>query len=397
MQRAMNYVRGAVRVEVTCEYPERFVNLCAMNGVEFWGMERGPGNTLRTHMRVSGFRTLAGLSDGAGFSLRQIKRSGAPVFLRRMRKRYVLLAGLIAVFLLTRALALFVWEIDVIGNVNVPESVILENLRDLGVSQGSFGPKANSEALSNEMLLRIPELSWFAVNIRGSHADVLVRERIPVPEIVDERRPTMVCASKSGVVTSVVVLSGARVCTVGDTVQAGDILVSGIVDGAFGGRRTVHAMAEVYARTWYEMSSQMPLETHARQGAGEAKTRRSLVIAGNTINLYFNAGILWSNYDKIITEKTVKLPLGSIAPLTLVTERVTRYEPIPVKLTVAAAEGILQAGLTERLRGEISGGEIIASSFETRVSGGTVTVTLRAECKEQIARARDFTDGESAY
>ena len=58
-----------------------------------------------------------------------------------------------------------------------------------------------SEAISNDMLLKIPELSWIAVNISGSHADILVRERIPKPLIVDENAPTMVYAVKSGIIT----------------------------------------------------------------------------------------------------------------------------------------------------------------------------------------------------
>jgi similar to stage IV sporulation protein len=71
-----------------------------------------------------------------------------------------------------------------------------------------------------------------------------------------------------------------------------------------------------------------------------------------------------------------------------------RYEPVPSSLTKSEAEAILKSGLTARLRGEIGDGEILASDFETDEKNGVVTVTLRAECREQIARERDFTDSE---
>jgi similar to stage IV sporulation protein len=386
-------MRGVVRVEALCEYPERFVNVCAMNGVEFWGMERLDGGVMRAYMHVAGYRRLCAAAD-AGFSIRQIRKSGVPFFLWRMRKRYFLLFGLLCCFLAIRAMALFVWEIDVYGNETVPKARILETLRDLGVSPGAFGPGVKSEALSNDVLLQIPELSWFAVNVRGSHADVLVRERVPKPRIVDESRPTMVYAVKSGVITKTSVLEGAPKMTAGDTVEKGDVLVSGVMVSRTGGRRLVHAMAEVTARTWYELSAQIPLESSVKRYTGEVKEKRALVIAGQRINLYFKGGILWSNYDKITSEKSFRLPGGVELPFAVVSERYEAYAPIKTFLGRGEAAELLKEGLMRRLNAQLDGGELAAAEFEITGDGGAVTVILRAECLERIAAERDFTDAE---
>jgi similar to stage IV sporulation protein len=320
---------------------------------------------------------------------------GVPFFLWRMRKRYFLLLGLVCCFLAIRVMGLFVWDIDVYGSETVPKARILETLRGLGVAPGAFSFGVKSEALANDMLLQIPELSWFAVNVRGSHADVLVRERVPKPRIVDETRPTMVYAAKSGVITKMSVLEGAPAAAAGDTVEKGDVLVSGVMVSRTGGRRLVHAMAEVTARTWYELSARTTLETAVKRYTGEVKERRALIIAGRRINLYFKGGILQSNYDKITLEKNVRLPGGVELPFAVVTERYEAYAPVKTFLGRDAAAELLKEGLMRRLNAELDGGEIASAAFEVTADGGAVTVTLRAECLEPIGAERDFTDAET--
>jgi similar to stage IV sporulation protein len=109
-----------------------------------------------------------------------------PYFLWRFRKRYILLIGAAAVFIAVWAMSLFIWEIDVHGNEKVSKQQILSVLGDMGVGIGSFGPTIVSEAISNDILLKIPELAWIAVNVYGSHADILVRERIEKARLLDK-------------------------------------------------------------------------------------------------------------------------------------------------------------------------------------------------------------------
>ena len=39
MQKVINFLRGSVRLEAEGAFPERFLNLCAQNGVAFWAVE----------------------------------------------------------------------------------------------------------------------------------------------------------------------------------------------------------------------------------------------------------------------------------------------------------------------------------------------------------------------
>lgn len=394
MKKAVNYFRGSIRVHVECPYPERLVNICAQNDIEFWDLERFSPTTVHISMHINGYRKLRSLADKAGFEISQAKKTGVPFFLWKIRKRYVLLAGMLVMFIAVWVLSLFVWEIDVHGNEEVSSQQIIEALKEVGVGIGSFGLSIKSEAISNDMILKIPELAWIAVNINGSHADILVRERIPKPVIVDENAPTMVCAIKSGIISKMSVLEGARVFTEGDTVQAGDIIVTGVMDSIANGKRMVHAMADVYARTWYELSSQMMLETSEKDYTGDTKTKTAIIIAGIRINLYFNGRISFDNYDKITTEKSLVLPTGNVLPIAIVTEKYTEYTASDTKLSLLAAEELLEKRLLDRLELKVGDGEVVRTSFDTTIENDVVKVTLKAECLEQIAAERPFTAEE---
>jgi len=396
MKSAVNFLIGSVRVRAECPYPERVMNICAQNNIPFWDYERTGPTTVEFSVYYSGYRKLGDLAPRAGFSIERARKKGVPFFLWRLRRRHALLIGLVVTLLAVWTLSLFVWEIEVKGNETVSTREILEVLEELGVGIGSFGPTVSTEAIANDALLRIPKLQWIAVNVSGSRAEVLVRERIDKPEILDKTKPIMVYAVKSGVITRMSVLEGMKVCKEGDTVQAGDLLVTGIMDSIASGKRTVHAMAEVWARTWYDLSASMPLKMTEKAYTGREKTKTALFFAGGRLNLYFNSGIGFADYDKMTTVKRLTLPTGNVLPIAVVKETYREYAPQESEMALLQAEQILQKRLLARLRRHIGDGEITSTSFTSSLHNGVLTVTLSAECKEQIAAERPFTPEEMA-
>jgi len=306
----------------------------------------------------------------------------------RMRKRYALLIGMILCLGLTGLSSFFVWEITVSGNEKVSAAEILSNLEDLGVHIGCSRLTINQDYLSNEMLQRVPELCWITVNTHGSRADVKVREEIPAPEVIDEKEATVVFAKKSGIIEKMVVLEGAKNVAVGETVQAGDILVTGEMESLSSGTRYVHAMGDIYARTWYTRSVQLSETVGIKNYTGNEKTRYTLVLGGHRISLSFR-DLGWEHYDKEIHEKKLKL-LGAVLPVGVAAET---YEEYTVEYVPASnLEETLKARLLDDLKEETDGGEIIWTEFETKSEEGVMTVTVNAECLEQIGEVRKLTE-----
>lgn len=69
-----------------------------------------------------------------------------------------------------------------------------------------------------------------SVNLHGTRAEVLVREKLPTPELRDETTPAHVISAATGIITHMEVLEGQPSFQEGDTVLEGEVLISGVVD-----------------------------------------------------------------------------------------------------------------------------------------------------------------------
>lgn len=389
MERLLNFIRGNVRIRIKCIYPERFLNICAESGVEFWDMKR-EGNELVLTTHYADYRFLRGRERFGSYKITGVKKTGTSFFLWRIRKRYALLIGLVLCLVLCWISSLFVWEITVTGNETVSTAEILAKLEQVGVRIGCNRLTINQDYVSNEMLLLVPELCWLTVNTHGSRAEVKVREEIPVPEIADEDEATVIYAKKAGIIEKMSVLEGKKVVAIGETVNKGDILITGAMDSRSSGVRYVHAMGEVYAKTWYSMSAQLMESVEIKEYTGREKEKYILLFGKDRMKLYFS-DISWDRYDKTVKEKRLTV-FGVVLPVGIVTETYTEYET--VELPLADAEGILKTRLLNSLEEKIDDGEIVWTEFETAKENGIVTVTMTAECIEQIGELRQLEDEE---
>lgn len=403
MQRIIHMLRGKVRLEIEGAFPERFLNLLAQHGVAFWGIEWCSPLCLRLYVARTDAKRAAALAERAMCASRVLGRQGLPFLLLRLRRRYALFLGLFLSLAAVLVLSRFVLEVTIEGNETIPTARIRAVLAELGVHPGVWGPAVDSGQIEQELLLRIPELGWFAVNVRGCRAEVSVREREMKPELVDEKTPANVVAEKGGIVTRLEVLEGAAQVKRGDTVAPGDLLISGVDDleappaqGGIVGVRYVHAMGRVYARTWYTLSAATPLTAFGKSYTGAQRTRRALILGNKQINFYLGAGISYGEYDKIEKTKVLKLPGGIALPVALLETTLTEYEAVPAQVARDSAEEYLRRALEKELRARVGEGEILRMSVTVSEQGGVLTVTLLGECEEQIGAARALTPGEGA-
>lgn len=399
MQKWINFLRGSVRAEVTGAFPERFLNLCAQEGIGFWALEWPDSTTLRLRVARRDVKKLEGLARKVMCEVKIQTRSGMPFFLARFRRRYALLLGLALSLCTVGVLSQFILTVDVQGNENVPTAVILEEMKRLGVRPGVYGPSINENQVCNEALLGLKDLAWISVNLHGTRAEVLVRERSPKPEIVDESVPAHVVADGSGIITHMEVVSGEALFQEGDTVVEGEVVIRGVVDlkePAYSeidlGTLTVRAEGKVYARTWRTLTAVIPLEADVKEYTGAETSRWSLTIFGHRLQFYKNGGISYARYDKIKNAYTLTLPGGRQMPLTLTEETVREYGVSAASIDAEAGEELLRQRLAERLAEllETREGEVLKTDYTAVRRDGMLTVTLLAECSEQIGKTVEF-------
>lgn len=398
VQKWVNFLRGSAEVEVTGAFPERFLNLCAQADVRFWDLRIPEENRFRLRAALRDVRRLRSAARKAMCELAVLEEKGVPVVLRRFRRRYAFLGGLVLSLCVVAVLSRFILTVDVQGNETVPTRVILEEMKRQGVYPGAYAPLLDEVQISNDALMNLTDLVWISVNLHGTRAEVLVRERTPKPDVVDESVPAHVVAGASGVITRMEVLSGQALVQPGDTVAQGEVLICGTIDlkepqyseGDMG-TLTVRAAGNVYAHTWRILCAEIPLEADVKEYTGAEMTRRSLTIFGHRLQFYKNGGISYAGYDTIKTDHTLTLR-GRRLPLTFTRETVREYSLNRTEIDVQAGETLLRQRLEERLRELLraGGGEVVSTRFDCVQTDGVLRVTMTAECTEQIGKTEEF-------
>lgn len=394
LKRMVNALRGSVRLEVSGAFPERFLNLCAQRGIVFWNVEWLEATRLRLTVTRQGSGPARALGDKVLCTVVPAEQSGVPFFLGRFRRRYALLVGLALSLTAVCVLSQFVLTIEVEGNEAVSTAEILTELRRQGLRPGVYGPGLDEGTISSAALLGLPELAWMSVNLHGTRAEVLVREAVPAPEVDDEEQVGSIVARSSGIVTHIEPLSGEALVAQGDTVLAGEVLISGAVtldapqysELENLGQILVRAQGQVFARTWHTMTASIPLEAQVKSYTSEKASRWTLSILGHRIDFFGKSGISFPEYDKITDTWALTLPGGREMPLALSRETCRAYTLAAAPVDADAAERLLEEWLLEALRARLGDGEVVHTSFSSAQRDGRLEVTLQAECTEEIGR-----------
>ena len=373
---------GLLPVSVRGAKPERVLTLLAENGVPCMNARPISDFTLRFQIYPKDKAAVERLCLRCGCVADFGPALGIPKLLRVLRRRrfaLVLLSLITALVLLSSA---FLWEIDISGNQTVSTGRILRALEESGFAVGKCWLGMKSEALQSELLLKLPELAWASFQIRGSRAEVIVTEAIPAPEVVDPEQPVSIMAAADGIIIKMTVLNGQPMVKRGDYVSKEETLISGTPEDLQGELRAVHALGSVRARTYWELTAQMPSQRQKKSSKREKHTCWALQIGKNRWNFYKNSGIPTVDCDTIYEIYDLAIPGVFRLPVSVVRETQVHYNVSEAEQDAA----VLAQALTETLQSRIGAdGEILEPHFTQTEQNGLLTVTLRAECEQEIA------------
>lgn len=405
MRWLINMLRGRVTVRVTGASPERLINLCAAHAVAFWGVKWIDETSFWFTVALWDWKRVRELAGKVMCELTAPSITGLPAQAVRMRKRYAFLAGMVLCFATLIILPRFVLVVEVEGNETVPDAVILSELRRLGVKPGAYAAGIEEKAVANRALMTLKDLSFLAVNIHGCRAQILVHEAQESPKMRGENIPTDVVSSAAGIVLDVKLAAGQPLVTPGDTVAEGDVLITGFMDlpeYTFSevdmGQYVVHAEGEVIARTWRTLKNTIPITVKLKSYTGKEKSLWALNFSGGRLNFYQNSGISYERYDKITKTKSWEFPGGGRFPISLTEETVREYiltdEVLDRDMAIDHLEDGLRRELDEIL--QETDGECVRLDYIAAVDGDLLTVTMLAECVEQIGVSVE-REGETGF
>ncbi len=393
--RAGRWVTGWGRVRILGEKPERLLQALAEKGIGFWDVQPPEDFVLSLSMSLSSVETLGAMAPEFGCETEVLSRHGLPALWRRGKKRRALLLGLTAVLFLLGVSRLFVWNIELSGAEEIPRTEVLAALEECGVELGAFWPVFSQDLIRNGMLLQLPELRWMTVNIRGSTAEVILRTRYEAEELLDEDEFVKIVAARAGYVTEVNALRGTALVEENAAVLPGQTLIDGLATGRYDSHGAIRAIGSARARTWYELAASAPTEIQIRTETGREQSRWALVLGKRRINFYKGYSICPSGCVKMSNEVYLALEGLFSLPVYLVRETATEYQlrrQTAPELR-AELEELLYAELLERIG---DGGEVLQVDFAASEADGLLTVTLRAECEQEIGKTVLMTAEEIA-
>ena len=373
MRKLYDLARGTVRLKVSGAQPERILNFCAERGIEFWSSSPGKDFSLTFSAFSSDCAAIMSQSGKNGLEIELLSETGGKKLARSAKRRAVLVVLAAVSITLAAVSSLFLWNIEIEGNDKLSDAQILRVLSECGVDYGAFWPSLSSDEVRSYVVSEMPEIAWMSLNVRSSKAHAVVRER-----------------AKSGVIKRMSVLEGESAAAAGSVVAKGDILVRGLMSSETGDERYVHSMALVIADTWYEISAQTPLNEDRKIERGHTDTAFSLVIGKKRINFFSDSRNKYTSCDKINKLRYISLCDVFTLPLGYAIERTTQYETKPMPINEAEAVERLKADLRSELQRRIGDGQIVSEEYSVSKTEELLTVTLRAQCTENIA-------GEAQY
>lgn len=402
LQRWSRGLRGWVEAEVSSSAAEEFFNRCAGENLPIWAIQRDNDGVWRCRIGFFRWKRAEELAQRTHCELTPLRRGGLVGRCWLLRRRWGFWVGMALAAALVAVGSNMILRIEVSGNVTVPTGKILTQLKAQGVRVGAFGPGLDVLDAAQGVILEIPELSWMTINRKGTVAEVVVREGKPRPELLEEDVPARVVAKYPGIVTRVRPTSGEAKVQKGDTVAAGDVLIDSWVDfvepeyfeGDLGGM-TVRATGQVWARTWHTLQGAMTLEQTEKTYTGGENRQVSLEFLGKEVKFYGKGGIPYRKYDKIITYHRLTLPFGVEFPLAVKVITAREYCLTDGELLREEAVETLKAQLLRQLSTLASEDEVQRTDFQVKEEKGLLTVTLLAECVQQIGMTVEDAASES--
>ena len=381
------YITGEVTYRITSADLSGFLKKLTVSGMNFanviWEDE------LTAHVTVSRRqgKMLAEAAGKKGISVEITESRGLFRTTAALRRRPVLLCGLVLLFLLTLYLPSRVLFIRVEGNERIPERQILAAAEDCGIRFGANRRAVRSEKMKNGLLAQLPQLQWAGVNTQGCVATISVRERA-VPKQQENREGiSSIVAARDGYILTCTAVAGSLQCMPGQVVLEGQILISGYTDCGLLIRAT-NAKGDIFALTRRKNAAVMPSQCLKRFDFTGQKKYYGLILGKKRINFYNGSGISDSTCGRMYAEYYIYLPGGFRLPVALTVETHTDWNVTPSECSSEEARERLSGFLKGYVQSLMISGEILDISEQYSSADGFYRLEGDYLCREMIGRSR---------
>ncbi len=372
----IRYILGYINFRAFGGFSDRFLNLCTRDGIPLWNIKNVKGN-ISASTTIDGYLAIRRPARKSGMRVMAVERKGLVFFLKRNKIRVGLLVGAVVFACITFILSQFVWSISLTGNVDLEEDYLLTAFEEQGVKVGATISSIDSKDAAQQVVSKIEELSWAAVNRKGSVVVIEVREKTPAPDKYDNSVPTNLIADENGLIISIDVLSGNEEIKPGSAVSKGDLLVSGVITYADGREELVHA--DGYVKALVERKEKFNSKNLSVHKLEKEKTRKKLFFFGIEIPLGTSVGdTFYSKHKSFLESEKIMMPLG------IITEYSAEFSDDTVQLNDKTKDMLILWESASYVKNLLDFSVVKNSSVTMNNTEIGNELSLYAECEQEI-------------
>lgn len=334
---------GYLELSIEGYYIERFINMCRNHKIMIWHLKRKKEICLNFRVGIHDFKEVCQLAKKTKCKVRIQQKRGFPFLLHRYQKRKIFFALLVLILVLCLLSSHFVWNVEIREENGQELENIEKDIEVAGLKNGELKAKVNTKEIINKIRLQRQDIAWMGIELKGTNAIVKVVKAEEKPEIINEEEYCSIVSNKAGVITKINAQTGTANVKVGDTVNVGETLINGWMEGKYTGIRYVHAKGEIEAKVWYTKFKNIPYQTTEKQETGKEENHYAIKFNNFKINLPKKLS-KFEIYDTIETEKKLKLFSDFYLPISI---QKTTYKEIEQKPKTYEKEEAKNLGIQE--------------------------------------------------
>ena len=378
----LKLLRGYAEIRITGASPEDCLNRMTYADLPFWKLRRENDFSLLLRVHLPHLPLVEEAARRAQCEV-EMSRRGLPVWAEGLRKRPVLLIGVLLGVLTAMYLQNYIWFVRIDVPREIPEQQLREVLQQEGIRFGAWGPLIDSQQIKNRMLQRMPELRWIGVNRSGGIVTVKAAIREPEPPEPPTFSVSNLIAARPGIITEIDVINGFPTVGVGDAVVEGQVLISGLAEWTTHTQST-RSVGEVYASTLRKITIKTPVEWQKRVYTGREETCIYVIYENKRRKISGNSSIFGTSCDKMVKRENLSLYGGYAFPVEIEKVLLREYRLEPTEYSQAEAHSILSA-FADRSIGDKIIGSITSGSETIQKINGSFTMKAERFCNELIS------------
>lgn len=379
LSRVVSYFIGTLRLKISGEYCERFLNILAANSVSFWSPYVKKGDFFITVLRKD-IKKIRILRRNTGVKIKIVKRKGFPLIVNKYKCRYGLILGVILFLATLNILGKCMWNIKVNGNVKVSEEQIIEFLSENNVNYGDLVKNIDTDILKQKLILTFDNIAWASLNKQGSVLEVIVTEFENNKEI---NAPYNIIADSDGVIKHLDVSKGSINVKIGDTVFKNQILISGIVNYGYG-NNFVEPNGKILAEIKSNKTIEIKKIQTSKNYTGKIKNRYSIEIMGLKIPLYF--GKEKKFHETVSTQRKLKIFGGEI-PIKVYNDKCIFINEVYFEIDNITAEEMAKNNLMKEFK-DLNAQNIIIDLKNMSKKNGNYIFEYSTSCIKDIGKKK---------